>query len=682
MMNHKMDFYILLRKTKIFVKYLGNNTYQCLVNHSVDLPIQPKNYCKIWDDETVFSFDYICSSSIWMIYLVIAKKYSFGFRNIRVSDKWQSLTIDIASYIEAVEDLLYLSEDSLVLTIIAFPTSSTVDFRIRNIRLRPCTEEEEGRRRKRMAYSVRKSLPHICLKDYFYGTEFPCAVSSVAAGSDLMTVRGTVCQNGRGFGLCEIPVFSEFAPAEFREVCAIEAGSDGSFNVSFPRKTTFAGYVYDRIFSRFAVAVESPDGWALASHARYAGQGASEYSIPSIVPKNKKGLGGFESGEFESDLDDLGISYVTVNIRVNDFLRSKAGRGTVPFSYDGVTCHADLGVIEKYDATMLAAAKRRIVVSAIILVCPENRSRDPNIGHLLEHPEYDAAGAYCMPDLTTPESVSIYAAALDFLASRYGRPDGRYGHIHRWIVHNEVDSAWIWCNAGRKSALEFVDLYLKSMRMVYFSALKYNANAEVYVSLTHCWKAAFDSSTCYPGRQVLKLMQEVCRAEGDFPWGIAYHAYPETLWEPKSWLDRHAVPNEDTELVTFRNIEVLDRWAGKRENRFNGRPRSVMLSEQNPNSVDYSEKCQREQAAGLAYIWRKVQDCENIEAYIAHSWIDDREEGGLKTGLRKYPDDPDDPCGRKSVWHVMRDVGTEREKEVYDAADKIIRETTKYDIPV
>ena len=64
--------------------------------------------------------------------------------------------------------------------------------------------------------------------------------------------------------------------------------------------------------------------------------------------------------------------------------------------------------------------------------------------------------------------------------------------------------------------------------------------------------------------------------------------------------------------------------------------------------------------------------CDGIDAYIAHSWIDARFEGGLKTGLRKYPDDESDPFGCKPSWYLYRDLATEREKESCEFAKKII----------
>ena len=108
-------------------------------------------------------------------------------------------------------------------------------------------------------------------------------------------------------------------------------------------------------------------------------------------------------------------------------------------------------------------------------------------------------------------------------------------------------------------------------------------------------------------------------------------------------------------------MDVLDTWIKRADTFYEGKKRTLFLAGYNPNSVDNSEHAQAEQAAGLAYVWNKVKVCEGIDAYLANRWIDARFDGGLKTGLRKYPDDQNDPCGPKLSWYVYRDLGTDKE---------------------
>ena len=129
----------------------------------------------------------------------------------------------------------------------------------------------------------------------------------------------------------------------------------------------------------------------------------------------------------------------------------------------------------------------------------------------------------------------------------------------------------------------------------------------------------------------------------------------------------------DTPQITFRNLEVLDAWIKQPRTYFNGEHRrTVHLTEQGLNSRDYSERALADQAAGMAYAWQKLTPLDSIEMFHYHNWADHRAEGGLQLGLRKYPDDARDPYGKKPIWRLYRDLGTEAETAAMEFAKPII----------
>jgi hypothetical protein len=279
-----------------------------------------------------------------------------------------------------------------------------------------------------------------------------------------------------------------------------------------------------------------------------------------------------------------------------------------------------------------------------------------------------------MPNFTSADGVRAYGAALDFLARRYSGPPERavHGRIHHWILHNEVDAGWVWTNAGEKTAAQYMDLYHKSMRMAHLIARQYDPHARAFISLTHHWAKAGEPRF-YTARGQLDLLLDFSRAEGDFNWGIAHHPYPQDLFNPRVWEDDQATASMDTPKITFKNIEVLDRWVNQPRAMYLGKHRrTVHLSEQGLNSRDYSEKSLRDQAAGMAYAWKKVKNLDSIEVFHYHNWIDHPAEGGLRIGLRKFPDDPGEPLGKKPIWHVYRALATEGEDAAVDFAKKVI----------
>jgi hypothetical protein len=172
---------------------------------------------------------------------------------------------------------------------------------------------------------------------------------------------------------------------------------------------------------------------------------------------------------------------------------------------------------------------------------------------------------------------------------------------------------------------------------------------------------------------MLKILQNFTRAEGDFQWGLACHPYPQNLMEPKTWNDSKATFSMNSPLVTFKNLEVLDAWIKRTENQYKGSiKRTLWLSENGTNSPTYSETDLKEQAAGFAYAWKKMEKLDGIDAFQWHNWFDNRLEDGLRIGLRRFPDDSADPGGRKPVWFVYQAAGTPQEDAVFEPFKPVI----------
>lgn len=662
---------IKMNQTNVPCRRIAYGGWQFPVNGFSVLPLKVvkrrllKNLC-------VLTFDYQYDGFLSFI-SVSVNSSSVMSRNIAQAKTWTSFSIDLTAYQKLIDEQILVTYRKLLRILVAPSIASESKvFKIRNIRLRAKTADEEAKASLRQEYQDRLLVNKLDPENYLYNQSFPHQLTLVEASADEIRFEGAVSVPVIApLVLCELPVFCDFVPSQLDEIVDIVPDKK-AFICSIPRMTERYGPLYDRIYSRWVLAYRFDNQLYVCSSPRYSDAPRTGYIFPAFIPRTKKGLGGYKQNRFSSDLADLGISFITFNIRINNFLRLKPGPDNFPFEYNGKTYYANIQKIQKYDQAILCAAQYGINVSAIILVYPELWSRDQDVGRMLEHPEYERGGVYTMPNLTNPDSAHLYAAAIDFLAARYNRPDGKYGRIHRWIVHNEVDTGRVWTNAGNKSAFEFMELYIKSMRLIYYTARKYDAGAEVLISLDHFWNEKNNEPNCYPSLQILRILLDYCKVEGDFEWGVAIHPYPESLLEPKSWLDTSALHVPDTPLITFKNLEVLDEWIQNPETFYLGRKRSLLLSEQNPNSLDYTPLSLWEQAAGLAYAWKKTEACTGVDAYIAHSWIDARFEGGLKTGLRRYPDDPKKPYGLKPSWFVFRDAGTSREDEAFAFAKSII----------
>jgi hypothetical protein len=552
---------------------------------------------------------------------------------------------------------------------IDFGTQPGRSLRLRNPVLRAPTPREQelaaGREERRVAEQAREDR----LYEYL-SRRFPCRVEAVDVGDERIRVR--FVRNGESgeVRLGEFPLHTDVTAPEGLETLALPDTGDV---VTLDRFVHLPDRVYDRLLSRFALVRRSGNGWELLSHARYADTVAAPWEGLDPTPVRRKGLGGVSFRKAPlTDLDDLGIAAVTVNIWLTSLVRSVGGPETLAHELNGRLYYLDRARVEELDRTLSYAAERGIVVSAIILIDKPERIEDPALRQAFAHPDCHPSGIYSMANTTTEAGVEFYAAALDFLARRYGGPDPRHGRIHHWIAHNEVDAGWVWTNCGDKPPTVYMELYHKSMRVMHLIARKYNPKAQVFVSLTHYWNWTADPHFYLP-RDLLGALLAFSRAEGDFDWGIAQHPYPESLFEPRTWQDAKCEFRFETPLITYRNLEVLDAWVRRRETFFLGQtPRRLHLTEQGLNSPDYSEDALADQAAGMAYAWRKLQVLDTVEAFQYHNWVDSEGEGGLRIGLRRFYDDSPAAGERKPVWFLYQALETpDEDGAVSFALDRI-----------
>lgn len=547
-----------------------------------------------------------------------------------------------------------------------FGTKSGIDIEIRDIYFRAMNQSEkeifeEEEARIKQDETIQKALASY-LKEHFSS-----AITEVKVGSSEVTIVGEYSGEGE-FNLCEVfPNDTLVTTTIFKNKIPLD---NNSFRITLPRVITKNNLEYDRLLSRWVIVKEDGNDESIDSHARYADIIEPKQSMPPGILMSKKGLGGFFMNSYVDDLDHLGITSITVNIPITAMLYSYPAANTITHTYGNKKYYFSLNYLNHIDNALKLAASKKIVVGAIILVQKAAECADPEIGKILQHPDFTPEGIYTMPNMTTDEGVNCYAAALDFLASRYNRTDNTYGRVHKWIMHNEVDAGLTWTNMGRKPMLNYLDTYLRSMRICHNITRQYDQNSEVMGSFTHSWVEPVE---LYSSREMLTALQQFSSLEGDFQWGVAYHPYPQDLNEPKTWNDAKATFDPNSPLVTFKNLEVIDYWIKQPENSYKGSvKRTLWLSENGTNSRTYEDKDLMEQAAGFAYAWKKLINLDGIDAIQWHNWIDNRAEFGLRIGLRRFPDDETDPGGAKPVWHAYQAAGTDREDEVFEPYKSII----------
>ena len=527
---------------------------------------------------------------------------------------------------------------------------------MRNICLRAMNDEEKKEEEEEKNEAVNKEKYEQGIKDYLKKA-YDCRITEVVVGENIISIQGSYSGEG-AFLLAEIPPFIDMFKIERAAYKTLLTSK--TFNVELDRYATIGDYRYDRLLSKWAICKEGVEKDEIVSSARYADVDKIhvKQTLEPIQLRSKKGLGGLINHELlADDLDALDIASATINIPITHFMHLSQQAGDISHVYGGKTYYFNEEYIRNsFDLVLKQTSQRGISVAGILLIPPTG-----DAGGLLKHPDFNGIAPYTMPNMTTIEATNCYAAALDFLAERYSNPTMRIAH---WIIHNEVDGGSHWTNMGDKPIATFMDTYLRSMRMCYNIVHQYDQNAEVFISFSHGWNVAAGGGW-YKVRDMLDLMNQFSETEGDFFWSLACHSYPAQLGNPRTWDDAQAAYSMDTEYVTLKNLEVLDKWIGISRNQYKGKnKRAVWLSEAGTCSPSYSDDDLQDQAAGFAYGWKKINALAGISGIQWHSWFDHLGDG-VCLGLRKYTDAPHN--GEiKPVWSTYQKAGTDGEYDYFE----------------
>jgi hypothetical protein len=374
----------------------------------------------------------------------------------------------------------------------------------------------------------------------------------------------------------------------------------------------------------------------------------------------------------------LGVGHAALNLNLPAIMRPTETDVSIPFMSGGKTYHFDGDYLAKFDRRVKELSDHGIVVNLILL---NSRRWDgveihPAMEKALLHPDYNPEGFISAFNVVTEEGRQHYRAFVEFVAERYTRPDARYGRACGYIIGNEVDSGWIWCNAGEKTVDEYVREYEQAMRIAFEAARSRYARARVYVSLDHMWGIPYqeEPTRYYRGRDIIEKLALLSREGGDFDWAVAYHPYPENLARANFWDDQTALDSFDTPRITFKNLGVLSRYLDQPHLQYEGRRRRIILSEQGFHS-DETEESERIQAAAYAYAYWIVERTPGIDSFILHAHVDNRDEFGLNLGLWRRDKESlsgNAPGSPKPIYAVFRDVDGPRREEIFRQARAVV----------
>ncbi len=549
-----------------------------------------------------------------------------------------------------------------------FGTTAGQSIKIKNITLRPPTTAEYN-----SDPFTLDERNNTFIKDYL-NTNFTNTVNSVKVDQSNVVIETNNPTNANNLFLCELRMFNPvFKPEDI--VFSQALTTDKVVKTTLQRNVSISGDTYDRIYSRWVIAEKNGATYTYKSFAHFADD-VSEAEVnylPEVKPENKKGLGGFGGAQAIADLVPLGLKSITSNVIYSSVLSLTPS--SLPFVFNGKTYYMNATTVANLDATYKACAESNTIVSVIVLI-PINGSQAQQ--DIFRHPDSESTASYSMANVTSLNGLNYYAAVTAFLAQRYSRTDNLYGRVTNWIIHNEVDAGSVWTNAGQKAMETYTELYDRSMRTVYYTIRKYNPAGKVFASITHHWSSQVD----YAPNKLLGFLVDLSKKQGDYEWGLAYHPYPENLFDFEIWKDTQINFNLNTSpLITPKNIELIDTWIRQKSSLYKGlKVRSLIFSEEGVHAgANYDATTFNKQASGVAYMWKKFSRLPSLEGIQYHRRVDNTGEGGLYMGLwttDKTSSSPEVQDTKKPSWTVWQNAGTANEDNAFAFALPIVGVTS------
>lgn len=260
-----------------------------------------------------------------------------------------------------------------------------------------------------------------------------------------------------------------------------------------------------------------------------------------------------------------------------------------------------------------------------------------------------------------------------------------YPYVDNWIIGNEINSQ-LYNFYGASDVNHYTKVYCDTFKICYEKIKAKNPNANVYISFDQGYDIPnYDARDRrfnkvlgkyrYNMKEQLILINNYLDRSID--WGVALHPYPAPIESSYFWDDEYAGYDvgaknevEMPYLLTLKNFEIaISFLAEKRFLNRQNKVRNIIISEFALTSHDG----EREQAAGLYYLWEKIENNPYVKAFLYNSQTDLAD--GYNFGLTS------DKNRKRLIWAVFKDMDRENERGwCKDLLDEVLEEHGYIDI--
>lgn len=369
-----------------------------------------------------------------------------------------------------------------------------------------------------------------------------------------------------------------------------------------------------------------------------------------FTQKSKKGLFN-ENKTNVKYASDLGVSSITINLDIGGLMYGDDHPDdAIEYKSNGKTYYFNKSAVAYDDSIIIPASKKKMNVIAV--VAPWAGAGINTYPNSMRYP--GKKGGILGTNTSTTDGLARYTAIMEFLAHRYSR-SAKTGLISTYVIGNEVDFTNNFYNCNKLNT--FMVEYERTLRISNLAVKKYAKNANVAISLTHYWngdekKLGKENKNAYSLRpyQMLNWLASFTNKQGAYDWAIAPHCYGTmTTTSRMTYIDSKmnwmSSSYKTSKQITFTNLDVLQAYLSQSSKRYNGKIRSVYLTESGVGSGKKESKTQlASQAANLAFSYIKVANLSCIKSYNYYRLVDNKTEkkhkftpGLLTTSGKKKP---------------------------------------------
>lgn len=416
-----------------------------------------------------------------------------------------------------------------------------------------------------------------------------------------------------------------------------------------------------RLFNKFVVTILQNGMYLPVSTATYISNPEALASLNYSGRSHNSVKGILVDPHRTGQLTDLGVNYATYNIPLSRILgnTTNGAHPTIGYSYGGKTYAFNGQAIHEYDYIFKILTDKGIDIAAILL--NDYPGAYPEITHPLARG--GSTAPYRMMNAEDDDGIMALAAVGNFLANRYSGTGN--GNVEFWIIGNEVNARKEWNYMQHVDVATYTASYTRVMRVFYNAIKAANAGAKVYTSFDQQWDRNMANNPDYDARDMLDLMAKSSNKYGNFDWGIAYHPYSVPVGQPNFWSAHRLVSHtSSTSMITMGNIEVLTNYCQQDYMMYQGRARSIILSELGYTST----KGEDLQAAAMIYAFHKAQTNGFIEAVMFNRQTDAGAElaQGLALGINHAGG------GQKRAYNAFKFMDTDQAAEYRKYASGVI----------